>query len=178
VQKGEPIDLELGQWKGINEFIEARSNQNIERVSMYSLTVDPMTSCGCFEAIVGIVPECNGVMIVNREHTGMTPCGMTFPELAGTISGGVQVEGFMGIGKAYISSRKFLSANGGIRRVVWMPKWLKEQIEPDFRATSEALGVPDLLDRIGDETITVDPMELAEHLAAVQHEALQMESII
>ena len=42
-----------------------------------------MTSCGCFEVICGYVPECNGVMVVNREFPGDTPVGMTFSTLAG-----------------------------------------------------------------------------------------------
>jgi len=175
IQKGELSDPVNGQWKGINEAVYNASRQTIEKMSLYSLMEDPMTSCGCFEAIVAIVPECNGVMIVNREYTGQTPCGMTFPELAGTISGGVQVEGFMGIGKAYISSGKFISANGGVRRIVWMPRELKSQVEADFKAICRELAVPDLMDRIADESVTVDPMELAEFLAENGHCALEME---
>ena len=67
-----------------------------------------MTSCGCFEAIVALLPECNGVMIVNREYTGLHPAGMKFSTLAGNIGGGVQTPGFIGIGKAYVASKKFI----------------------------------------------------------------------
>ena len=49
-----------------------------------------MTSCGCFECICGIIPEANGLVIVNREYSGMTPTGMTFGELASMTGGGVQ----------------------------------------------------------------------------------------
>ena len=71
------------------------------------------------------MPEANGVMIVNREYLGETPAGMKFSTMANTAGGGQQVPGFIGVGKAYITSRKFISAEGGIRRIVWMPKDLK-----------------------------------------------------
>ncbi len=89
---------------------------------------DPMTSCGCFECICGIEPFSNGVIIANREYAGMTPLGMTFAELASMTGGGVQTPGFMGHGKHFISSKKFMKAEGGIERIVWMPKDLKEQV--------------------------------------------------
>ena len=95
-----------------------------------------MTSCGCFECIVAFLPMCNGVMIVSREDPSMTPCGMTFSTLAGTVGGGAQTPGFVGIGKVYIYSKKFISGDGGFERVVWMPKGLKETLK---RAAGQAL---------------------------------------
>ena len=95
-------------------------------MTCYSLMDNPMTSCGCFMAIIALMPMCNGVMIVNREFPGMTPSGMKFSTLAGMVGGGVQAPGFMGIGRGYIASKKFMSAEGGLARVVWMPKELKE----------------------------------------------------
>jgi len=175
VEKGEVIDPVKGLWKGINDYTYKASHRSLDSVSIYSIMEAPMTSCGCFEAIVAIVPECNGVMIVNREYTGQTPVGMTFTELAGMVGGGVQTQGFLGIGKAYIPSRKFISGDGGIKRIVWMPRELKTFIEPDFREMSEKLGVPDLIDKIGDEEITVDPMELLDYITEKEHYALEME---
>ena len=87
-----------------------------------------MTSCGCFECICGIEPFSNGVVIANREYAGMTPLGMTFSEMASMTGGGVQTPGFMGHGKHFISSKKFMKAEGGIERIVWMPKELKETV--------------------------------------------------
>ena len=69
-----------------------------------------MTSCGCFECICGIEPFSNGVVIANREYAGMTPLGMTFSEMASMTGGGVQTPGFMGHGKHFISSKKFMKA--------------------------------------------------------------------
>ena len=89
------------------------SHGALEQVTLYSIMEDPMTSCGCFECICGIEPCSNGVVIANREHAGMTPLGMTFSELASMTGGGVQTPGFMGHGKHFIASKKFLKAEGG-----------------------------------------------------------------
>ena len=120
-----------------------------------------MTSCGCFEAIVGYVPECNGVMIVNREFLGDTPIGMTFSNLAGNVGGGAQTPGFMGCGKVFLVSRKFLFAEGGHKRIVWMPKELKAALADDLKKRFGEQGVPDLMDQIADETIATGGQERA-----------------
>jgi len=178
VPKGELIDPTTGQWQGVNEYVFAHSNRTVERVSAYSFLMDPMTSCGCFECILSVVPECNGVMIVDREFDGETPCGMSFTTLAGMIGGGVQTPGFIGIGKAFIPSAKFVAAEGGILRLVWMPSGLREQLRPALERRLEAIGAPDLLDKIADETVTRDPMELLAHCEQVGHPALTMDPIM
>ena len=50
--KGECLDPVRGQWTGINEYVYANSKHTIERFNAYSMMDHPMTSCGCFEAIV------------------------------------------------------------------------------------------------------------------------------
>ncbi|MBT3221317.1 MAG: CO dehydrogenase/CO-methylating acetyl-CoA synthase complex subunit beta, partial [Proteobacteria bacterium] len=177
VRKGLCLDPVRGQWAGIDEYVHMASNRTLEEFSAYSLMVNPMTSCGCFECIVGIVPECNGVMIVDRDFHGMTPCGMTFTTLAGMIGGGIQTPGFVGIGKSYISSSKFISAEGGISRVVWMPSHLREQLRPLLMERLGQDGLGDLLDKIADETLTADPMELMAHCDQVGHPALTMDPL-
>ena len=52
------------------------------------------------------MPEANGVMIINREYRGPTPCGMDFPTLADYVGVGGQTPGFMGHGRGYILSKK------------------------------------------------------------------------
>jgi acetyl-CoA synthase len=99
VPKGEVIDAKLGQWKGVNEFVSKASRGKIDHYNFYSIVNDPMTTCGCCEAIAAILPVCNGIMTVNRDYTGMTPCGMKFTTLAGTIGGGLSTPGFVGHGK-------------------------------------------------------------------------------
>ena len=106
--------------------VEEATHGALSRVTLYSIMEDPMTSCGCFECICGIEPFSNGVIIANREYAGMTPLGMTFGELASMTGGGVQTPGFMGHGRHFIASKKFMSAEGGFERIVWMPKELKD----------------------------------------------------
>src|SRR5512145_2854545 len=113
-------------------------------------------------------------MIVNREFTGDTPVGMPFSTLAGSVGGGAQTPGFMGVGKAYLGSRKFLKADGGIQRVVWMPTALKKAIEADFAKAAEAQGCAGILDKIADETIATDPSAIREYMAKVDHPALKL----
>ncbi len=178
VKKDEVIDAVKGQWKGVNAYLEVASNGNLKRFNAYSMMEDPMTSCGCFECITAILPETNGVMIANREYTEMTPIGMSFSTMAGQIGGGIQTPGFIGMGKLYITSKKFISADGGIERVVWMPKQLKEEISERLVERLEEIGKPDLLDKIATEEQATTSEELVEFLQQVDHPALQMEPMM
>ena len=128
ITKERPIDENLGSYEDVDEAVQKFSQGALEHVTLYSIMQDPMTSCGCFECICGIEPFSNGVVIANREYAGMTPLGMTFSEMASMTGGGVQTPGFMGHGKHFISSKKFMKAEGGIERIVWMPKELKETV--------------------------------------------------
>ncbi len=177
VSKGEVIDPVKGSWKNINDYIEVKSNGNLKRFNAYSILEEPMTSCGCFECIAAIVPEANGIMIVDRDFTGMTPIGMTFSTLAGQIGGGIQTPGFTGIGKLYISSPKFISAEGGQRRIVWMPKQLKEEVGERLKAQLEKMDLEDFFDKIATEEDAEDPEKLVEYLTKAGHPALEMESL-
>ncbi len=178
IVKGETLDPTKGQWRGVNEYLEVASNGNLERFNAYSMMEDPMTSCGCFECITAILPETHGVMIVNREYEGMTPIGMSFSTMAGQIGGGIQTPGFIGMGKLYITSRKYISADGGIERVVWMPKALKEEIRDRLQERFEQTGRPELLDMIATEEDAVTSEDLLTHLEKVGHPALVMEPMM
>ncbi len=172
--KGECIDPVRGQWANINDYVFANSKQTLSRFNAYSLLEDPMTSCGCFEAIVALMPEVNGVMIVNREYLGETPAGMKFSTLANTAGGGQQVPGFVGVGKAYITSRKFISAEGGHRRIVWMPKDLKDFLREDLDKVGKTFGVENFTDLIADETSGTDIASVQAYMEKVSHPALTM----
>ncbi len=178
ITKGELLDSRYGRYSGIDEYLKKASGGAVETLNLYTIMENPMTSCGCFECIVAIVPEANGVMIVQRGHTGMTPVGMKFSTLAGSVGGGTQNPGFMGIGRNFIVSEKFLHGDGGIKRIVWMTKNLKEGLKEDFNKRAAEEGVPDLLDKIADETICEDSEKLLEFLASVGHPALEMEAIL
>jgi len=177
VAKGISLDAVKGEFLGINEFVMSKSNQSVPRVTMYSIMDAPMTACGCFECIVMLVPEANGVMVVSREDAGMTPCGMTFSTLAGTAGGGLQTPGLMGIGKFYLLSDKFMSAEGGFMRVVWMSSNLKETMGEDLKKACENAGAPDLLDKIADDRVATTVEELLPFLEEKGHPALTMDPI-
>ena len=178
VPKGEVLDPKLGQFKGCNEFLFKASRGKLDHYNFYSIIHDPMTTCGCCECIAAVLPLCNGVMTVNREFAEMTPCGMKFTTLAGTVGGGISTPGFVGHGKYNICQRKFLIGDGGIKRIVWMPKMLKEEIADRLKARAIEVGVPDLPDMIADETVGTTEEEILPFLEEKGHPALTMEPIM
>ncbi|MDR0198544.1 MAG: CO dehydrogenase/CO-methylating acetyl-CoA synthase complex subunit beta [Methanomassiliicoccaceae archaeon] len=178
IAKGRTVSAAKGEWEGTNDIVRTQSHGNVERMCMYSLMDYPMTSCGCFEVIVAMTVDMQAVVLVDRDHTGMTPVGMKFSTLAGSIGGGRQTPGFMGIGRRYIASKKFMSAEGGLARVAWMPKRLKEALADDIRRIGKDAGIPDLYDKIADETITEDAEGLIAWMSEEQHPALSMPPLI
>lgn len=179
ITKERLIDERTGAYEDVNEAVAKFSQGAVEQVTLYSIMEDPMTSCGCFECICGIEPFSNGVVIANREYAGMTPLGMTFPELASMTGGGVQTPGFMGHGKHFIASKKFMKAEGGVERIVWMPKELKETVAERLNKTAlELYGIENFTDMIGDETVAEDPETLLEFLTEKGHPALGMDPMM
>jgi len=178
VQKGEVLDPVLGQFKGVNEFVYKASRQTIDHYNFYSVVHDPMTTCGCCECIAAVLPGCNGVMTVHRDYTGMTPCGMKFSTLAGVMGGGQSSPGFVGHGKFNITQRKFILGDGGLLRMVWMPKSLKEEIKERLDRRAAEMGVPDLYDKIADETVGTDEESVMAFLKEKDHPALKMDPIV
>lgn len=177
IKLGTLLDAKKGFWTGINQYAKSASHGTVEQVSMYSIMDSPMTACGCFECIVMLIPEANGVMVVSREDTSMTPAGMTFSTLAGMAGGGLQTPGVMGIGKFYLVSPKFISADGGLKRVVWLSSVLKEGMADELRAAAAREGDPDLLEKIADERYVTTVEELLAWLEEHNHPALLMEPI-
>ena len=177
VEKGKIIDMDRGEFEGVNRFVKKASHGEIDRCSLYSIMEFPMTCCGCFECIAVMLPEVNGFMVVNREYKGETPSGMSFSTLAGTIGGGAQTPGFAGISKGYILSDRFLQAEGGIERLVWMPAILKEELKERLLAVLKAKQRASLFDKIGDETTAETIEDLATFLAAADHPALAMKPL-
>ncbi|MBU2647979.1 CO dehydrogenase/CO-methylating acetyl-CoA synthase complex subunit beta, partial [bacterium] len=174
VKKGEIIDPQKGIWSGVNDYVYINSHKTVSAFCAYSIMDRPMTSCGCFEAICAYVPECNGIMIVNREFPDDTPVGMTFSSLAGNVGGGLQTPGFMGMGKVFLTSRKFLAAEGGHQRLVWMPRELKQQLGPELNQIFNDLGLPDMMDKIADEGIATNPDEIRSFMEKVDHPTLHL----
>jgi acetyl-CoA synthase len=175
VTKKQVVDENLGIWEDVNEAVRQASHGSLQQVTLYSIMQDPMTSCGCFECICGIEPVSNGVVIVNREYTGMTPLGMTFSEMASMTGGGVQTPGFMGHGKQFISSKKFMKAEGGPARIVWMPGALKNLVGKKLNMSAKELyGIEDFTSMIADETVAGETEKLMEFLSEKGHPVLNL----
>jgi acetyl-CoA synthase len=178
IPKGPVIDPIKGYWKGPVDFVYQNSHQQVENVSMYSIMENPMTACGCFECIVMVIPEANGVMVLSREDTSVSPAGMTFSTLAGMAGGGLQTPGIMGVGKYYLTSKKFLFSDGGFKRIVWMSSVLKQTMPEELKAAAAFAGAPELLDQIADETICTEVPDLVAYLESKNHPALTMDPLM
>lgn len=177
IKLGRLVDPDKGYWEGTNAYAKVGSHGAVEEVAMYAIMENPMTACGCFECIVMLIPEANGVMVVSREDTSMTPSGMTFSTLAGMAGGGLQTPGVMGVGKYYLISPKFISADGGFKRVVWMSSYLKESMSDELQAVAQREGDPELIARIADERHVSTVDDLLAWLEEHNHPALIMDPI-
>jgi acetyl-CoA synthase len=178
IEKGEVLDAKLGMFKGVNEFVAKASRGAITQYNFYSMVQEPMTTCGCCECIAAMLPSCNGIMTVSREYTGETPCGMKFTTLAGVMGGGASSPGFVGHSKYNITQRKFIVGDGGLLRMVWMPKILKDEIRERLIQRGTEMGEPDLVDKIADETVGITEEEILPFLQEKGHPALSMPPII
>lgn len=152
VEKGELVDPARGEYTGLDQCVAERSLGEYSQVYLHSAFEHPHTSCGCFQAILFYIPEVDAFGIVHRDFVGPTILGETFSKMAGVTSGGRQVEGSCGLALELIRSPKFFQADGGLRRVVWMPKAIKERYKEVIPA--------DLYDKIAteEEVKTVDQL--------------------
>ncbi|UTB33528.1 MAG: CO dehydrogenase/CO-methylating acetyl-CoA synthase complex subunit beta [Methanobacterium sp. ERen5] len=128
IEKGEVLDDIKGEYVNVNSVMADKSQGTVERVYLHSVFGYPHTSCGCFEAVAFYIPELDGIGIVDRDYKGETPLGIPFSAMAGQCSGGKQVEGFAGLSLEYMRSPKFLQADGGYERIIWLPKAIKDSL--------------------------------------------------
>jgi len=161
VEKGELIDPVRGEYAGVNQNSVERSLGEYDEVYLHSAFEHPHTSCGCFQAICFYIPEVDAFGIVHRDFVGATVIGETFSRMAGVTSGGRQVEGSLGIALEYMRSPKFIQADGGLHRVVWMPKEIKERYKEVIPE--------DVYDKIATEEDVHTADELTEYLEKVGH---------
>jgi acetyl-CoA synthase len=178
IPKGRAIDPWIGTFDKVNDFVNQASHGAVTDVTMYSIMNFPMTSCGCFECIMMIMPLCNGFMVVSREDPSMTPAGMTFSTLAGMAGGGLQTPGVMGHGKYFLISKKFIRADGGLKRIVWMSSFLKESMAEELRDAAIREGDPDLIDKIADERVATTEEDVFAYLEQTGHPALTMDPLM
>ena len=134
IERGELLDPVGGEFSGVNDAVKKKSLGEVSRVCLYTAFKYPHTSCGCFEAVAFYIPEVDGFGIVHRSYKDLAVNGLAFSTLADSTAGGRQIEGFHGLSIEYMRSRKFLQADGGWKRVVWMPKEIKERVK-DFVPT-------------------------------------------
>lgn len=161
IEKGELIDPEKFEYTGINKMIKEKSLGENERFWLHTMFGYPHTSCGCFEAIAFFIPEVDGIGICHRNYHGETVIGVPFSTLATQTGGGKQLDGFLGIAIEYMRSPKFFKTDGGWNRIVWIPQFIKEQVQD---------AIPEeLYDKIATEEITTDVNELKQFLEEKEH---------
>jgi len=165
IPKGKCLDPVKGEYEGANKAVRDKSLGEITRVWLYTAFGYPHTSCGCFEGCAFYIPEVDGFGIVDRNFRGETVNGLTFTTIADATAGGRQVDGFHGLSIEYMRSKKFLQADGGWSRVVWLPKSVKERVK-DFIP-------PELVDKIATEEDVSNLDELREFLIARGHPVVE-----
>jgi len=165
IEKGELVDPEKGEFSGVNEVVKKKSLGAVTRVWFYTGFGYPHTSCGCFEAVAFYIPEVEGFGIVNRGFKDVTVNGLPFSTLADSTAGGRQVDGFHGISVEYMRSPKFLQADGGWNRIVWVPATVKERVK-EFIPT-------EVVDKIATENDAKTVDELRAFLKAHEHPVVQ-----
>jgi len=170
VKKGDLIDPIRGEYTGTNQLALEKSMGAYNRVYLHSAFEYPHTSCGCFQAIWFYIPEVDAFGLLNRDFVGPSVVGVPFSTMAADTSGGRQVEGFLGLALEYLRSAKFLQADGGMRRCVWMPKEIKERYKDAIPA--------DVYDKIATEEDVKNVDELVAYLDKVGHPWVKGEVVL
>ena len=161
IPKGTAVDAVTGEYEAINDMAAKRSGGEYSVMKLYTFFDAPHTSCGCFETIGFFMPEVDGIGLADRDFKGATPNGLPFSTMAGQTGGGKQVVGFLGMGILYYFSPKFLQADGGWRRIVWMSKGLKERVKAGIDE--------DMMAKIATEDDAKDIAALKAFLLKVDH---------
>jgi acetyl-CoA decarbonylase/synthase complex subunit beta len=162
IPKGECIDPVGGEYTGVNDAAVRLSSGEYDSIKLHSFLEKPHTSCGCFEVAGFYIPEVDGIGWVHRgSKVTDTPIGLPFSTIAGSVGGGKQVKGFLGIGIQYFYSPKFIQYDGGWRRVVWMASDLKARV---VEAIPE-----EMKNKIATEEEVKTIEELREFLQRVDH---------
>ncbi len=161
IEKGKCLDSVNGEYEGVNEITKKKSMGTVKKVYLYSMFGYPMTACGCFECIAFYIPEVDGIGVVHRPYKQPTVNGLTFATMAGQTGGGIQAEGFLGIAVEFMRSEKFFSADGGWKRIAWLPSDLKQSVK-------DAIP-PELFEKIPTEKDVSNIEELKSFLVERRH---------
>lgn len=178
VKKEGLIDARLGQWESVNQIVRQESGGAMEAYSLYSMMQDPGSSCGDFECITAMLPLVNGVMMMEHSYDGMSPSGMDWEAMYEVVGAGMPVPGFLGHSKRVLHRSKFISAEGGWRRIVWMNHTLREELRPVLDVLAAKGRVPGFVDMIATEESAWTEEEILANMEAVGHPALAMEPMI
>jgi len=165
IDKGELLDPVKGEFAGVNEAVKKKSLGEVTRVCLYTAFGYPHTSCGCFEGAAFYIPEVDGFGIVHRGFKDVTVNGLPFSTIADSTAGGRQVDGFHGLSIEYMRSPKFLQADGGWNRIVWMPASVKERVKQFIPK--------ELADKIATENEAKTISELKSFLEARAHPVVE-----
>jgi acetyl-CoA decarbonylase/synthase complex subunit beta len=161
IPKGALIDGITGEYEEVNRIIREKSLGEIERVQLYTGFGYPHTSCGCFEGCAFYIPEVDGYGVVHRNYREKTVNGLDFVTISDLTAGGRQVDGFHGLSIEYMRSPKFMQADRGWDRVVWMPEDIIERIK-DFMP-------PEIIPKIATEKTVSSLDELKTWLRDKNH---------
>jgi acetyl-CoA decarbonylase/synthase, CODH/ACS complex subunit beta len=123
IEKGECVDPDKGEYQGVNASTYTRTNGMVDRIYLHSIFGYPHTACSCFQNVAYYIPKVEGIAIMDRGYKGTAPGEMTW--LANLVAGRQYPEGAATIATQYLRSPKFLQADGGYKRVVWMTETLK-----------------------------------------------------
>jgi acetyl-CoA synthase len=178
IDKDGLIDSRIGQWESVNRMVQQESGGARTAYSLYSMMQDPGSACGDFECITAMLPGCNGVMIVERDYDGMTPSGMNWEMLYELVATGAPVPGFMGHSKRALHRDKFISAEGGWQRIVWMNHTLREELRPALEILAAEADNHGFVDKISTENDGVNEDEIMLVMDACAHPALAMDPMI
>lgn len=178
VKKEGLLDAKIGQWESVNQITRQESGGAILAYSLYSLMQDPGSACGDFECITAMLPLSNGIMVIEHTYEGMTPSGMDWAMLYEMVGAGVPTPGFLGHSKRALGTHKFISAEGGWRRIVWMNHTLREELRSVLEALAAEAGLPGFVDMIATEQNAVSEEEILLYLKATGHPVLMMEPMM
>ncbi|MBI2851536.1 MAG: hypothetical protein HYX84_00310 [Chloroflexi bacterium] len=130
VEKGQCLDAKRGEYEGVNVAMQRLTEGRTTHIRLHSIFDYPHTACSCFQCMAFSIPELDGIGLLDKPHKGVTPDGRTWIDIQNSVAG-KQSSGFVGFGREYLKSRKFLQGDGGWQRVVWMPQKLKEEFARD-----------------------------------------------
>ncbi|NLW71212.1 MAG: hypothetical protein GX061_09055 [Eubacteriaceae bacterium] len=189
-------NAESGSYPEVNSVLKQALGEEYDQTSLYSLTDKPVSGFAGAQCVVAKLPSGMGVIIADRDYKGPTPYGylteetpgektdgennegeektvgtMSYIELAAFSDEGKPRPGFISASKQFITSDKFMKKEGGIKRVLWMPKALKDELKDEINAAADDVN---FYHRIFDETKFTTEAEMLEKAEEQNHPGVMM----